>query len=56
MGGLKDKIPQTYRTFAIACYAIAGLPLAACGHDVYEEPDPWESTRTVIGFNAVFVA
>ena len=29
MGGLKDKIPQTYRTFAIACYAIAGLPLAA---------------------------
>ena len=29
MGGLKDKIPQTYRTFAIATYAIAGLPLAA---------------------------
>ena len=29
MGGLKDKIPHTYRTFAIACYAIAGLPLAA---------------------------
>src|SRR5688500_3316348 len=29
MGGLKDKIPQTFRTFAIACYAIAGLPLAA---------------------------
>jgi NADH-quinone oxidoreductase subunit L len=29
MGGLKDKIPRTYRTFAIATYAIAGLPLAA---------------------------
>ena len=29
MGGLKEKIPQTYRTFAIATYAIAGLPLAA---------------------------
>jgi NADH-quinone oxidoreductase subunit L len=29
MGGLKDRIPHTYRTFAIACYAIAGLPLAA---------------------------
>ncbi len=29
MGGLKDKIPQTYRTFAIATFAIAGLPLAA---------------------------
>src|SRR5687768_1475149 len=29
MGGLKDKIPHTFRTFAIACYAIAGLPLAA---------------------------
>jgi NADH-quinone oxidoreductase subunit L len=29
MGGLKDKIPQTFRTFAIATYAIAGLPLAA---------------------------
>ncbi len=29
MGGLKDRIPQTYRTFAIATYAIAGLPLAA---------------------------
>jgi NADH-quinone oxidoreductase subunit L len=29
MGGLKDKIPQTYRTFAIATYAIAGLPFAA---------------------------
>jgi NADH-quinone oxidoreductase subunit L len=29
MGGLKGKIPQTYRTFAIATYAIAGLPLAA---------------------------
>jgi len=29
MGGLRDKIPQTYRTFAIATYAIAGLPLAA---------------------------
>ena len=29
MGGLKDKIPHTYRTFAIATYAIAGLPLAA---------------------------
>jgi NADH-quinone oxidoreductase subunit L len=29
MGGLKERIPQTYRTFAIATYAIAGLPLAA---------------------------
>jgi NADH-quinone oxidoreductase subunit L len=29
MGGLRTKIPHTYRTFAIACYAIAGLPLAA---------------------------
>jgi NADH-quinone oxidoreductase subunit L len=29
MGGLKGKIPHTYRTFAIATYAIAGLPLAA---------------------------
>jgi NADH-quinone oxidoreductase subunit L len=29
MGGLKDKIPHTFRTFAIATYAIAGLPLAA---------------------------
>jgi NADH-quinone oxidoreductase subunit L len=29
MGGLKDKIPHTYRTFAIATFAIAGLPFAA---------------------------
>jgi NADH-quinone oxidoreductase subunit L len=29
MGGLRTKIPQTYRTFAIATYAIAGLPLAS---------------------------
>jgi NADH-quinone oxidoreductase subunit L len=29
MGGLKDKIPHTFRTFAIATYAIAGLPFAA---------------------------
>ena len=29
MGGLKKKIPQTFMTFAIATYAIAGLPLAA---------------------------
>src|SRR5687768_7374398 len=29
MGGLKSKIKQTYLTFAIATYAIAGLPLAA---------------------------
>jgi NADH-quinone oxidoreductase subunit L len=29
MGGLKDRIPHTFRTFAIATYAIAGLPLAA---------------------------
>ncbi|HEX9986211.1 MAG TPA: NADH-quinone oxidoreductase subunit L [Thermoanaerobaculia bacterium] len=29
MGGLKDKIPQTFRTFQWATYAIAGLPLAA---------------------------
>src|SRR5687768_17204389 len=29
MGGLKSKIRQTYLTFAIATYAIAGLPLAA---------------------------
>jgi NADH-quinone oxidoreductase subunit L len=29
MGGLKDKIPQTFRTFQFATYAIAGLPLAA---------------------------
>jgi NADH-quinone oxidoreductase subunit L len=29
MGGLREKIPHTYRTFAIACYAISGLPLAA---------------------------
>src|SRR4051794_38166172 len=29
MGGLKSKIPITYWTFAIATYAIAGLPLAA---------------------------
>jgi NADH-quinone oxidoreductase subunit L len=29
MGGLRAKIPQTFRTFAIATYAIAGLPLAA---------------------------
>jgi NADH-quinone oxidoreductase subunit L len=29
MGGLKSKIPHTYRTFAIATYAISGLPLAA---------------------------
>jgi NADH-quinone oxidoreductase subunit L len=29
MGGLRTKIPHTYRTFAIACYAISGLPLAA---------------------------
>src|SRR5438874_1487414 len=26
MGGLRSKIPQTYRTFAIATYAIAGFP------------------------------
>jgi len=29
MGGLRTKIPQTYRTFALATYAIAGLPFAA---------------------------
>jgi len=29
MGGLKDRIPQTYRTFAIATFAISGLPLAS---------------------------
>jgi len=29
MGGLKDKIPQTHRTFQWATYAIAGLPLAS---------------------------
>jgi NADH-quinone oxidoreductase subunit L len=29
MGGLKSKIPHTFWTFAIATYAIAGLPLAA---------------------------
>src|SRR5688500_9712598 len=29
MGGLKSKIPHTFMTFAIATYAIAGLPLAA---------------------------
>jgi NADH-quinone oxidoreductase subunit L len=29
MGGLKEKIPQTFRTFQWATYAIAGLPLAA---------------------------
>src|ERR1043166_8663309 len=29
MGGLRDKIPQTFRTFQWATYAIAGLPLAA---------------------------
>jgi NADH-quinone oxidoreductase subunit L len=29
MGGLRTKIPQTFRTFAIATYAISGLPLAA---------------------------
>ncbi|HXG57748.1 MAG TPA: NADH-quinone oxidoreductase subunit L [Thermoanaerobaculia bacterium] len=29
MGGLRERIPHTYRTFAIATYAIAGLPLAA---------------------------
>jgi NADH-quinone oxidoreductase subunit L len=29
MGGLRDKIPQTFRTFAIATFAIAGFPPAA---------------------------
>ncbi|MEO8216846.1 MAG: NADH-quinone oxidoreductase subunit L [Acidobacteriota bacterium] len=29
MGGLKTKIPITYWTFAVATYAIAGLPLAS---------------------------
>jgi NADH-quinone oxidoreductase subunit L len=29
MGGLKEKIPQTWRTFQLATYAIAGLPFAA---------------------------
>jgi NADH-quinone oxidoreductase subunit L len=29
MGGLKEKIPQTFRTFQFATYAIAGLPFAA---------------------------
>ncbi|HEX6177338.1 MAG TPA: NADH-quinone oxidoreductase subunit L [Thermoanaerobaculia bacterium] len=29
MGGLRDKIPQTWRTFQLATYAIAGLPFAA---------------------------
>jgi NADH-quinone oxidoreductase subunit L len=29
MGGLRTKIPQTFRTFQFATYAIAGLPLAA---------------------------
>ncbi len=29
MGGLKDRIPQTFRTFQWATFAIAGLPFAA---------------------------
>jgi NADH-quinone oxidoreductase subunit L len=29
MGGLKSRIPQTFRTFQWATYAIAGLPLAS---------------------------
>jgi NADH-quinone oxidoreductase subunit L len=29
MGGLKDRIPQTFRTFQWATYAIAGLPFAS---------------------------
>src|SRR5438552_1527362 len=29
MGGLRDKIPQTFRTFAIATFVIAGFPPAA---------------------------
>jgi NADH-quinone oxidoreductase subunit L len=29
MGGLKEKIPQTFRTFQWATFAIAGLPFAA---------------------------
>jgi NADH-quinone oxidoreductase subunit L len=29
MGGLKEKIPQTFRTFQLATFAIAGLPFAA---------------------------
>ncbi|HEX7150414.1 MAG TPA: NADH-quinone oxidoreductase subunit L [Thermoanaerobaculia bacterium] len=29
MGGLKDKIPQTFRTFQWATFAIAGLPIAS---------------------------
>jgi NADH-quinone oxidoreductase subunit L len=29
MGGLKEKIPQTFRTFQLATFAIAGLPIAA---------------------------
>jgi NADH-quinone oxidoreductase subunit L len=29
MGGLREKIPQTWRTFQLATYAIAGLPFAA---------------------------
>jgi NADH-quinone oxidoreductase subunit L len=29
MGGLRDKIPQTFRTMQWATYAIAGLPLAS---------------------------
>src|SRR5438132_1745615 len=29
MGGLRDKIPQTFRTFQWATFAIAGLPLGA---------------------------
>jgi NADH-quinone oxidoreductase subunit L len=29
MGGLRDKIPQTFRTFQLATFAIAGLPFAA---------------------------
>jgi NADH-quinone oxidoreductase subunit L len=29
MGGLKSKIPHTFMTFAIATYAISGLPFAA---------------------------
>ena len=29
MGGLKDKLPSTYRTFLIAAAALAGFPLLA---------------------------
>ena len=29
MGGLRKKMPQTFRTFAIACLAIAGIPFFA---------------------------